>query len=102
MTPRALCIAVSLIALLAVSGCGGSSEETTETANMSTAYLRCVHARFQALTSDPSVFQRPRRFFKRRARASSIICARSLVRSGRYTSAEVKSMAEEHEIQLIH
>jgi hypothetical protein len=102
MTCRALCIAVSLIALLAMSGCGGSSEETTETGNKSTTYSRCVHAKIQALSSDRNVFQRPPSYFKRRARAASIKCAHSLVRSGRYTPAEVKSMAEEDEFQLIH
>ena len=102
MTLRALCIAVSLIALLAMSGCGGSSEETIETGNKSTAYSRCVLAKLQALLSDRSVSQRPPSYFKRRARAASTSCAHSLVRSGRYTPAEVTSMAEEDEFQLIH
>lgn len=97
MTLRALCIAASLIALLAVSGCGGSSGETTETDNGSTAYSRCVTARLRTLMSHSTGSSKMFDEFK----AAAANCAHSLVRSGRYTPAEVKVMTEHDELQTI-
>ena len=92
MTLRALCIAVSLISLLAMSGCGGSSGETTETGNKSTAYSRCVTAKLRALMPHPGGYRQPPRVFDERFKAAMASCAHSLVRSGRYTPAEVKKI----------